>query len=66
MLVIFKSSQKYNYAKEAVNLLLQYYYQFSERQREQLLWSRCANTNGRQGTNIPCDLQSDRASDPED
>ena len=59
MLVIFKSSKKYNYAKEAVNLLLQYYYQFSERQREQLLWSRCVNTKGRQGTNIPCDLQTE-------
>lgn len=39
-----------------MNLLLQYYYIFSERQREQLLWSRCINTRGYQGTNIPCDL----------
>ncbi len=32
LLVIFKSSNKRNYAKEAVNLLLQYYYLFSDRQ----------------------------------
>ncbi len=56
LLVIFKSSNKRNYAKEAVNLLLQYYYLFSDRQREQLLWSRCINTRGYQGANIPCDL----------
>ncbi len=56
LLLIFKCSKKFNYAKEAVILLLQYFYIFSERQREQLLWSRCINTRGRQGTNIPCDL----------
>ena len=56
LLVIFKCSNKHNYAKEAVNLLLQYHYIFSERQREQLIWSRCVNTRGHQGTNIPCDL----------
>ena len=56
LLVIFKSSNKRNYAKEAVNLLLQYYYLFSDRQREQLLWSRCINTRGYQGANIPGDL----------
>lgn len=56
LLVIFKSSNKYNYAKESVNLLLQYYYILSERQREQLIWSRCVNTKGYKGANIPCDL----------
>ena len=50
LLVIFKSSNHRNYAKEAVNLLFQYHYVFSERKRAQLLWSRCA------GKNIPCDL----------
>ena len=54
--VVFKSSNNHNYAKEAVNLLYQYYYKFSDRQKSQLLWSRCINTKGYQGKNIPCDL----------
>ena len=41
LLVIFKSTNKYNYAKEAVILLMQYHYLLSDRQRQQLLWSRC-------------------------
>ena len=56
LLVIFKSTNNYNYSKEAVSLLTQYHYLFSERQREQLLWSRCVNTRGCRGANIPCDL----------
>ena len=56
LLVLFKSSSHRNYAKEAVNLLFQYHYVFSDRQKAQLLWSRCVNTRGRKGTNIPCDL----------
>ena len=56
LLVIFKSTRHKNYAKESVILLHQYYYQLSDRQKMQLLWSRCVNTQGRQGCNIPCDL----------
>ena len=56
LLVIFKSTNHRNYAKEATNLLIQYYYNLSERQRAQLLWSRCVNTRGTPGANIPCDL----------
>ena len=56
LLVPFKSSGHRNYAKEAVNVLFQYHYVFSERQKAQLLWSRCVNTKGQKGTNIPCDL----------
>ena len=56
MLVVFKSTNHRNYAKEAVNLLLQYHYTFSEREKAQLLWSRCVNTRGHPGANIPCDL----------
>ncbi len=56
LLILFKSTNHPNYAKEAVNLLLQYNYLFSERQKSQLLWSRCVNTRGLPGTNIPCDL----------
>ena len=56
LLLVFKSTNHQNYAKEAVNLLCQYYYTLSERQKAQLLWSRCINTRGYSGTNIPCDL----------
>ena len=56
LLVLFKSTNHPNYAKEAVNLLLQYYYKLSERQKAQLLWSRCINTKGLCGCNLPCDL----------
>lgn len=56
LLVLFKSSSHRNYAKEAVNVLFQYNYVFSDRQKAQLLWSRCVNTRGNKGTNIPCDL----------
>ena len=55
-LVVFKASKQYNYGKEAVNLLFQCYYVFSERQKSELLWSRCINTKGYAGANISCDL----------
>ena len=55
LLVLFKSTNHHNYSKEAVNLLLQYYYKLSERQKAQLLWSR-VNTKGLPGCNVPCDL----------
>lgn len=54
--VIFKSSNHPNYAKEAITLLLQITYLFSERKKAQLLWSRCVNTKGVKGCNMPCDL----------
>ena len=56
LLVAFKATGHRNYAKEAVNLLYQYYYVFPERKKQQLLWSRCVNTRGCAGANIPCDL----------
>ena len=56
LLVVFKSTNHCNYAKEAVSLLFQYYYKFSEREKAQLLWSHCINTKGYPGSNIPCDL----------
>ena len=58
MLVLFKSTNHHNYAKEAINLLLQYNYMyiFSEREKAQLMWSRFVNTTGYPGANIPCDL----------
>ena len=56
LMVVFTASNNYNYAKEAVHLLLQYHYTLSERQKAQLLWSRCVNTTGVAGANIPGDL----------
>lgn len=53
LLLIFKSSNNNNCAKEAVNL---YHYTLSEREKAQLLWSRCVDTRGVDGANIPCDL----------
>lgn len=55
-MITFISSNNYNYAKEAVNLLLQYHYILSEREKAQLLWDRSVNTRGIDGANIPCDL----------
>ena len=56
LLVAFKSTNHRNYANEALNLLIQYHCTFSERQKAQLLWSRCINTRGYPGGNITCDL----------
>ena len=49
---VFKATRHY---KEAVNFLFQYN-TLSPRLAAQLLWSRCINTKGRIGTNVPCDL----------
>lgn len=58
LLIIFKVTRHYNYAKEAVNLLLQHHL-LSDRQKAQLLWSRCVNTRGVAGANIPGDLHNE-------
>lgn len=60
LLVLFKSSNNHNYAKEAVNILLQFYFILSDRQKAQILWSRCVNTRGVHGVNIPCDIHMER------
>ena len=51
LLIVFKPP---NYAKEAILLLMQYL--FSERMKAQLFWSRCINTKGAKGCNMPADL----------
>lgn len=56
LLAVFKSTNHRNYAKEVVILQLQYHYYLLDRQKQQLLWSRCVNTKGRPGANIPMDL----------
>ncbi|SMN01269.1 hypothetical protein SPONN_2354 [uncultured Candidatus Thioglobus sp.] len=56
LVVIFKSSRNYNYAKDAVNLIVSHKYLLSERKAAQLLWCRTVNTRGYSGCNIPMDL----------
>ena len=56
LLIIFKCTNHRNYAKEALNLLVQWHYKLSDRLNAQLLWSRCINTHCSPGANIPCDL----------
>lgn len=55
-LLIFKATQRKNYAVEAFTLLAQLNFLFSPRMAAQLKWSRTINTHGRAGKNISCDL----------
>ena len=56
LLLLFKASKRTNYSLEALNFLAQYYIFLSPRLAQQLAWSRCVNTTGRKGCNIPMDL----------
>ena len=56
LLLIFKANMRKNYAIEALNLLSQYHFFLTPRPAEQLVWSRCINTCGLPGRNIPADL----------
>ena len=56
MLLIFKATGRKNYCTEAFILLAQYQYLLSEREQQQLLYSRFINTHGEPGKNISCDL----------
>ena len=56
LLVIFKVGKRRNYCKEAMNLLMQYYFLLPKRLAEQLKWSRCINSRGVIGGNVPADL----------
>ena len=57
-LVVLKSSSRWKYAKEAVNILISRSL-FSERKAHQLTWSQTVNMKGRIGCNIPCDLNQE-------
>ena len=56
LLAIFKVGKRRNYCKEAINLLMQFYFLLPRRLAEQLKWSRCINTRGVIGGNVPADL----------
>ena len=56
ILNVFKAGRCSNYCKEVVILLTQFHCLLSERQAAQLKWSRCVNTKGFHGCNVPCDL----------
>ena len=56
LLLIFRYRQRKNYCVEALNLLAQFHFFLTQRQSQQLIWSRCINVHGLPGKNIPCDL----------
>ncbi len=56
LLLLFKASNRTNYSLDALNLLAQYYILLPPRLAQQLAWSRCVNTSGKKGGNIPMDL----------
>lgn len=58
-MIIFKTANRHNYGKEAVNLILSQNFIFSDRKAMQLMWSRTVNTVGRTGCNIPNDLHQE-------
>jgi L1 cell adhesion molecule like protein len=58
-LILFKIHKRYNYSIEALHLLSQYHFFLTQRQREQLIWSRFINTHGVPGRNIPSDLYNE-------
>ena len=57
LLLVFKHGNCRNYSIEAVNLLYQTH-ALPPRLVAQPKWGRCINTHGRQGCNIPADLQN--------
>ena len=56
LLLIFKAAHRKNYSIEALTILVQYYALLSPWQREQLLWSRFINMNGKEGESKAADL----------
>ena len=55
MAAIFRQEKHYNYANEAVNLMVQTIL-LSPRKVSEMKWSRTVNTTGQIGKNIPVDL----------
>ncbi len=58
LIPVLKTTNHVNYFKEAANLVLQTQ-MLSQRKAEQLLWSRCINTQGRKGHNLPHNLHQE-------
>ncbi len=56
LMVVFKASNRPNYGKESMRLLLLHTYLLSDRKRMQLTWSRFVNTKGPASCNIACDI----------
>ena len=59
-LLIYRATQRKNYAIEAFTLLAQYHYLFSPRMAQQLMWSRTVNIHGQAGKNISCDIHMEQ------
>ena len=60
MFVWFRSTGNTNYTIEAMTLLVQYYFLFTPRLAEQLIWGRFINAHGGLGRNIPVGLHMER------
>ena len=56
LLPLFKASGRTNYSLETLYMLYGHNFGLSPRLSHQLLWSRCVNTHGLPGHNVPCDL----------
>lgn len=56
LLMLFKASQRKNYAIEALTMLSQYHLTLPPNLAEQVKWSRFVNVHGLPGCNISCDL----------
>ena len=56
LLLIFRMTQRKNYATEAAHLLVQLEYLSSERTKMQLKFGRFVSMHNQIGKNIPCDL----------
>ena len=55
-LLLYKASNRSNYAIEAFTLLAQFDFLLPHRLARQLAWSRTINTHGHAGKNVACDL----------
>ena len=55
-LLLFKASNRKNYSIEAFTLLCQFHFIFSERMKQQLVWSCTVDIHGRPGKNVSMDL----------
>ena len=56
LLPVFKSSNRHNYSVEVLNMLSQYYFEFTPREAQELIWCRFVSTHSAPGCNIPEDL----------
>ena len=59
MMMMFRASERKNYAIEASIMQVQYEFQFTPRMSMQLKWNRTVNIHGQPGKNISSDLHTE-------